>query len=105
MLTALQKGIPFARRPFEELSRGIGCSEADLMGFVKDSVASGFARRFGAVFDARRIGYSSALCCATVADPDGAAAPLRTAVLFTDSLLERHKRRDYNQSIWTIRRL
>ena len=76
MLAALQKGIPFARRPFEEISREIGCSESDLMGFVKDSIANGTARRFGAVFDVRRLGYSSALCCATVADPDGSASRL-----------------------------
>ena len=74
MLAALQKGIPFARRPFEELSREIGCSESDLMGFVKNSVADGTARRFGAVFDVRRLGYSSALCCAKVSNPDEAAS-------------------------------
>ena len=74
MLAALQKGIPFARRPFEELSREIGCSESDLMRFVKDSIADGAARRFGAVFDVRRLGYSSALCCAKVSNPDEAAS-------------------------------
>ena len=74
MLAALQKGIPFARRPFEELSREIGCSESDLMRFVKDSIADGTARRFGAVFDVRRLGYSSALCCAKVSNPDEAAS-------------------------------
>jgi DNA-binding Lrp family transcriptional regulator len=76
MLAALQKGIPFARRPFEEISREIGCSESDLMGFVKDSIANGTARRFGAVFDVRRLGYSSALCCAQVSDPDDVASRL-----------------------------
>ena len=74
MLAALQKGIPFARRPFEELSREIGCGEVDLMGFVKNSVANGTARRFGAVFDVRRLGYSSALCCAKVSNPDEVAS-------------------------------
>ena len=74
MLEALQKGIPLAHRPFEELSRGLGCSESDLMGFVRDSIANGTARRFGAVFDVRRLGYSSALCCAKVSDPDEVAS-------------------------------
>ena len=76
MLAALQRGIPIARRPFEELSREIGCSEAELVGFAEASLKSGDARRFGAVFDARRMGYSSALCCASVADPDAAAASI-----------------------------
>ena len=76
MLSALQKGIPFARRPFEELSRNVGCSESELLDFARASLDSGDARRFGAVFDARRLGYSSALCCATVTDPDEAASRL-----------------------------
>lgn len=76
MLAALQKGIPFARRPFEELSCEIGCTECELMDFAKAVLKSGDARRFGAVFDARRLGYSSALCCATVSNPDDIASRL-----------------------------
>ena len=74
MLAALQRGIPLSTRPFEELSREIGCAEADLIGFAKASLANGDARRFGAVFDARRMGYLSALCCATLSNPDEAAS-------------------------------
>ena len=74
MLAALQRGIPVSRRPFEELSREIGCGERELVEFAQSALESGEARRFGAVFDARRMGYSSALCCATVDDPDTVAA-------------------------------
>lgn len=76
MLAALQKGIPLTKRPFEELSRETGCGESELIAFAKASVASGDARRFGAVFDTRRLGYTSALCCASVSDPDAAASAL-----------------------------
>lgn len=73
MLTALQAGLPLARRPFEELARELGCSEADLIGCAADALRSGTARRFGAVFDARRLGFRSSLCCADIPDPDEAA--------------------------------
>lgn len=73
MLASLQRGIPLARRPFDELSREIGCGESELIAFADELLKSGVARRFGAVFDARRLGYASALCCATVDDPDYAA--------------------------------
>lgn len=76
MLAALQRGIPLARRPFEELSRGLGCGESELIRFAEESLRRGDARRFGAVFDARRLGYSSALCCAASADPDADAAAI-----------------------------
>ena len=73
MLAALQRGIPLARRPFEELARGLGCGESELVAFAEAALKSGDARRFGAVFDARRLGYTSALCCAAVDNPDAAA--------------------------------
>ncbi len=76
MLAALQRGIPLARRPFEELARELGCAEDDLIGLASRSLSDGTARRFGAVFDARRVGFSSALCCATTDRPDDAAALL-----------------------------
>ena len=78
MLAALQKGIPLAPRPFEELARELGCAESDLIDLVSRALQEGTARRFGAVFDARRVGFSSTLCCASAADPDEAAAFLST---------------------------
>ena len=76
MLAALQRGIPLTRRPFEALAREVGCAEGDLLELISRSLQDGTARRFGAVFDARRVGYRSALCCASVACPDEAAALL-----------------------------
>ena len=76
MLSALQRGIPLARRPFEELARELGCAEADLIGFAVRTLQEGTARRFGAGFDVRRVGFLSALCCATSICPDEAAALL-----------------------------
>ncbi len=76
MLSALQAGIPLARRPFEELARACGRAEAELIDFVGDCRGRGIVRRFGAVFDARRMGYRSALCAVRVPpeELDGAGA-------------------------------
>ena len=54
----------------------MGCCESDLMDRVAAELREGRARRFGAVFDARRVGFRSTLCCADVSDPDAAAALL-----------------------------
>ena len=70
MLLALQNGIPLAHRPFEELARELGCAESDLMDLAARSVGDGSARRFGAVFDSRKVGYRSALCCCATEEPD-----------------------------------
>lgn len=74
MFAALQRGIPLAPRPFEELSRELGCGESDLIAFAAAALKNGNARRFGAVFDSRRLGYTTALCCAALDDPDAAAS-------------------------------
>lgn len=78
LLVALQRGLPLCARPFEELSRETGCEEADLLDCLARCRARGDARRFGAVFDTRRLGYRSALCAARIpADElDAAAAKL-----------------------------
>ncbi len=61
-LVALQRGIPLTERPFAELGATCGLSEAAVIDLVRRLLAAGDARRFGAVFDARRLGYRSALC-------------------------------------------
>ena len=78
LLVALQRGIPLAARPFEELSREVGCVEDDLLDCFARCRARGDVRRFGAVFDTRRLGYRSALCAAYVpsGEVDAAAKKL-----------------------------
>lgn len=78
MVVALQRGVPLCARPFEALSRELGCAEADLLACLARARAAGTVRRFGAVFDTRRLGYRSALCASTVPREalDAAAAKL-----------------------------
>ncbi|MBP7637445.1 MAG: hypothetical protein KBA18_06180 [Kiritimatiellae bacterium] len=65
-LVALQRGVALTERTFAETGAACGLSEAAVLALVRRLLASGEARRFGAVFDARRLGYRSALCAMTV---------------------------------------
>jgi len=78
MLAALQRGIPLAPRPFGVLAESLGCRESDVIDFIARCRAQGIVRRFGAVFDTRRLGYRSALCAAKIPLPelDRAAASI-----------------------------
>lgn len=78
LLAALQRGLPLTSRPFEDLARELGCTEDDLLSFVARCREEGLVRRFGAVFDTRRLGYRSVLCAATIpsADLDAVAEKL-----------------------------
>ena len=65
-LVALQRGVPLTAYPFAELGASLGLSEEAVLALVRRLLNAGEARRFGAVFDARRLGYRSALCAMTV---------------------------------------
>lgn len=74
LLLLLQEGLPLTPRPFADLGAPVGASEAEVVGFVERQLAAGHARRLGAVFDARRLGYRSLLCAARIDDPAAMAA-------------------------------
>lgn len=76
MLAALQRGLPIAPRPFRLLAEGLGRREDEVIEFVERCRRQGIVRRFGAVFDTRRVGYRSVLCTVQVpeASLDSAAA-------------------------------
>ena len=74
LLAALQRGLPLAARPFAAIARDVGCTEDEAVAEVARLRAEGMVRRFGAVFDTRRLGYKSVLCAVSATDSDAAAA-------------------------------
>jgi DNA-binding Lrp family transcriptional regulator len=70
IVTALQRGVPLAPRPFAVLGRALGKTEDSVLGVLRRMLEDGSARRFGAVFDARRLGYRSELCAMDVPEAD-----------------------------------
>jgi len=66
LLWALQRGIPLEPRPFARLGKLLGLSEDALLTRLEQLIADGTIRRFGAVFDSRRLGYRSVLCAMTL---------------------------------------
>ena len=70
LLEELQRGLPFCKRPFEALADEVGCEESDVLAFLDECRGQGLVRRFGAVFDTRRLGYRSALCAAAISPSD-----------------------------------
>ena len=66
-MTQLQRGIELSERPFQ-------CLET--LDILKKARSEGLLRRFGGIFDSRRLGYQSMLCALDVPDDqlDAAAA-------------------------------
>ncbi|MDA3926309.1 MAG: hypothetical protein PF904_16575 [Kiritimatiellae bacterium] len=62
LIMAAQRGIPVVERPFAVLGEACDISEGEVIDIINKLRASGEARRFGAVFDSRKLGYRSTLC-------------------------------------------
>lgn len=70
LLIALQRGVQLTRRPFAAIADTLASTEADVLRAARDLFDKGIARRFGAVFDSRRLGYGSTLCAVDVPEQD-----------------------------------
>ena len=69
LLYVLQRGLPLDPRPLAAIGAECGLSEKEVSEFIALLFADGQARRLGAVFDARRLGYQSVLCATSLPDP------------------------------------
>ncbi len=69
LLLLLQQGLPLVQYPFQVIGAKVGLSEKEVIEIITELFETGKARRLGAIFDSRRMGYKSMLCGAHI-DPD-----------------------------------
>ncbi|MEA2064547.1 MAG: Lrp/AsnC family transcriptional regulator [Gemmatimonadota bacterium] len=70
IMARVQSDFPVCERPFRELARQLDVSEAVVLERVRLLRECGVIRRFGAVFDSRKLGYSSTLAAVCIPDED-----------------------------------
>ena len=68
LLNEIQIGFPIAQRPFRDLGVRLDCSEDEILRRIKRLKKQGIIRRIGGNFDSRRLGFTTTLCAAKVAD-------------------------------------
>ncbi len=97
LLLQLQEGLPLVVRPFDAVAERAGLDGREVISALEELKRSGRMRRFGAVFDSRRLGYSSTLCAMSVpaAEIDDAVAPLKS-----DKCVTHCYERDCDLNIW-----
>jgi len=66
ILNEIQSHFPIVSRPYEEVGRRVGASEAEVLRRVQRLYDAGVIRRIGANFTSRKLGYTSTLCAAEV---------------------------------------
>jgi len=64
VLTQLQRGVEPVARPF----KGLALPERDVVELLNRASDDGYLRRFGIIYDARRLGYKSMLCALDCAE-------------------------------------
>ena len=70
LMIVLQRGVPLTSSPFADVGRELGLNVQQVLQAAADLFDAGVARRFGAVFDSRRLGYGSTLCAVDVPEHD-----------------------------------
>lgn len=70
LLARLQEGLPLVRRPFAAIGEELGLGEDEVISFLNGLSSEGKVRRFGGVFDARRLGCRTALAAVAVDGSD-----------------------------------
>lgn len=68
ILDRIQHDFPIVSRPFAELGKQLGVSEAEILARVQRLQETGVIRQIGGVFELRQTQHVSTLCAATV-DP------------------------------------
>jgi DNA-binding Lrp family transcriptional regulator len=66
ILNEIQSHFPLVPRPYEEMARRVGTSEAEVLARVRALHDAGIIRRIGANFTSRKLGYTSTLVAAKV---------------------------------------
>jgi DNA-binding Lrp family transcriptional regulator len=61
LLNLIQKGFPLVVRPFAAMGEQLGISEEDALARARQLKEAGIIRQISAIFDSRRLGYSSTL--------------------------------------------
>jgi len=97
ILTAIQGGFPITSRPYAELAREFGSSEAEALASVAGMRVSGVIRRIGAIFDSARLGHRSTLCA--IASPPDRVEEVAAVISAYPNVTHNYEREDrYN--VW-----
>jgi len=59
LVTATQGGLPLVPRPYEEIARRVGASEAEVISHLQKMLGDGRIRRIGAVPNHYALGYTA----------------------------------------------
>ena len=97
LLGLLQESIPFSPRPFEDLGKRCGLSEAGVIDHILALKQDKVIRQISAIFDTRSLGYASSLVAAKIAPEKLEAA---VAVINSHPGVSHNYLRNHEFNLW-----
>ncbi len=98
ILSAIQTDFPVCKRPFQTVAQKLGISENTLIEKIIALKARKVIRRFGAVFDSRRLGFESTLVAVRI--PDSRLVPAIAQQINRLSEVTHNYERDDSYNLW-----
>ena len=98
ILGAIQSDFPVCERPFAKIAEIIGISEDTLIERIKTLKENRIIRRFGAVFDSRKLGCVSTLVAVRI--PDAERIPAVAAEINRFDEVTHNYQRDNRFNLW-----
>ncbi|NLW80990.1 MAG: Lrp/AsnC family transcriptional regulator [Desulfovibrionales bacterium] len=97
ILDIIQTAFPLEKRPYSEIGRQVGLTEAETLARVRTLTEKGVIRRIGANFQSGKLGWRSTLCSAAVPDEklDTFIAEVNRLPGVTHNYLRAHR-----QNVW-----
>ncbi|MBU1184982.1 MAG: AsnC family transcriptional regulator [Proteobacteria bacterium] len=97
LLNLIQEDFPITAAPFSEVADRLGIGEAEVRERIGRLKEEGIIRRIGAVFDLRKLGFTSTLCAARV--PEEKMAAFVGTVNACPGVTHNY-RREHDYNIW-----
>ena len=98
ILASIQYEFPVCRRPFREIAEDLGIDEKVLIERLRRLREHGVIRRFGAVFDSRKLGYFSTLVAVRIPNRDDLPAVARSVNQYPE--VTHNYQRDDRFNLW-----
>ena len=80
ILYRIQKNFPLTIRPFEEIAKELNTTEDEVLRILKEEKENKIIRQTSAIFDTKKLGYTSSLVAFEIAPED-----IDSAVLILNS--------------------
>ncbi len=97
ILYKMQKSFPLCKRPFRAIAQELNIDEEEVIDIVKKEKDNGIIRQTSAIFDTKRLGYSSSLVAFVVDEDDIDKA---VAILNSHPGISHNYERDHSFNIW-----